>query len=370
MAKILKCPSCQERIDVTDLSGGSTVRCDACGTMVRIASGSTGKVPQAAPPPPPPPPAPARKERGTTKMHKKDKGTGVRTAPGRQTDLFRKMSNARAPGEGGRPRGGGGEKAQGGSNTGMIIAIAAAAIVIIGGVAFAVLHKSEPEHPKASAGKDRDSEKTTASKNKKKKEDAPKPSTSSTPAPSSSDTFKPGARAMAGVGKDVPDMRCSPDAKQTYEGMVTGGKVAEVVGQDFTWITYIIDGLLSDNEAVAKGSMEALHQIIVKRKLDARMSDLAKNSSSAGSNMPEMRRASTPTGPVVFTVGEDASPAGRSGRAARGGGTRGAAGGGRNPARAVGETLPKCRSGGSRTRHPSTTSSSGSRAWASRPIRT
>src|SRR5262245_39065416 len=133
MAKILKCPSCQERIDVTDLSGGSTVRCEACGTMVRIASGTTGKVPQATPPPPPPPP-PARKERGTTKMHKKDKGTGVRTTAGRQTDLFRKMSNARAPGEGGRPRGGGGgEKAQGGSNTGMIIAIAAAAIVVIGG---------------------------------------------------------------------------------------------------------------------------------------------------------------------------------------------------------------------------------------------
>src|SRR6185436_10104243 len=159
MAKILKCPSCQERIDVTDLSGGSTVRCDACGTMVRIASGSTGKVPQATlpPPPPPPPPAPARRERGTTKMHKKDKGTGVRTAPGRQTDLFRKMSNARSPGEGGRPRGGGGgEKAQGGSNTGMIIAIAAAAIVVIGGVAFAVLHKSEPEHPKASSSKEKD----------------------------------------------------------------------------------------------------------------------------------------------------------------------------------------------------------------------
>ena len=44
MAKILKCPSCQERIDVTDLSGGSTVRCEACGTMVRIASGATGTV--------------------------------------------------------------------------------------------------------------------------------------------------------------------------------------------------------------------------------------------------------------------------------------------------------------------------------------
>src|SRR6185295_18560546 len=106
MAKILKCPRCQEKIDVTDLSGGSTVKCEACGTMVRLASGSTGRVPQAAPPPPPPPPpAPAQKNRGTTKMHKKDRTTSVRTggAPaGRQTDLFRKMSNAKAPGEGGR----------------------------------------------------------------------------------------------------------------------------------------------------------------------------------------------------------------------------------------------------------------------------
>src|ERR1041384_5626112 len=158
MAKIVKCPSCQEKIDVTDLSGGSTVRCEACGTMVRLSSGATGKVPQATPRPPPPPPAPARKERGTTKMHKKEKGTGVRekgtgvrTNPGRQTDLFRKMSNAKSPGEGGRPRGGGGgEKPQGGNNTGMIIAIAAGVIVVLGGAAFALMHKSEPEHPKTS----------------------------------------------------------------------------------------------------------------------------------------------------------------------------------------------------------------------------
>jgi hypothetical protein len=292
MAKILKCPGCQERIDVTDLSGGSTVRCEACGTMVRIASGATGKVPQAAPPPPPPPPPARSKQRGTTKMHKKEKGTGVRTAPGRQTDLFRKMSNAHSPGEGNRPRGGGGggERAQGGSNTGMIIAIAAAAVVIIGGVAFAVLHKSEPAPTKASAGKDKDVEKSAGSKKSKKKEDTPKTSVAPNPVPpADKGTFQPGARAMAGVGKDVPDMRCKPDAKQTFEGMVSGGKVAEVVGQDHIWITYVIDGLLSDNEAVVKGSMEALHQIIVKRKLDARMSDLAKGPIIGGFNMPEMR---------------------------------------------------------------------------------
>lgn len=285
MAKILKCPRCQETIDVTDLSGGSTVKCEACGTMVRLPSGATGKVPQAAPPPPPP--APARKDRGTTKMHRKDKGTSVRTggaAPGRQTDLFRKMSNARAPGEGGRPRGGGGEKAAS-NNTGMIIAIAAAAIVVVGGVAFAVLSGKDKDGGKAST-----SEGTGAKKPAKKKEEPKKAAVAPAPLPpSDTGVFKPGARALAGVGKDVPDMRCAPEAKQTYEGMVTSGKVAEVVAQDYTWITYIIDGLLSDSEAVAKGSMEAMHQIITKRKLDARMSDLAKNPIIGGFNMPEMR---------------------------------------------------------------------------------
>src|SRR5258706_11153877 len=112
MAKTLKCPRCQEKIDVTDLSGGSTVKCDACGTMVRLASGGTQKVPPAAPPPPPAAPA------------KKDRSTKVRAGggggSGRQTDLFRKMSSAKAPGEKGRGgRGGGGEPAK--SNTGMII---------------------------------------------------------------------------------------------------------------------------------------------------------------------------------------------------------------------------------------------------------
>src|SRR6185295_2185029 len=195
MAKILKCPRCQEKIDVTDLSGGSTVKCEACGTMVKLSTGSTQRVPQAAPPPPPPPAAPARKERGTTKMHKKDKGTAARTNPGagRQTDLFRKMSNAKAPGEGGRARGGG-EKAQG-SNTGMMIAIAAAVIVVIGGVAFALMsgHETPTKASKSSEGK---SGKEGSAGSKKKPD--PKPYTPAPLPPSDNGTFKPGARAMAG----------------------------------------------------------------------------------------------------------------------------------------------------------------------------
>ncbi|MBV8882299.1 MAG: hypothetical protein JO332_20245, partial [Planctomycetaceae bacterium] len=244
MAKILKCPRCQEKIDVTDLSGGSTVRCEACGTMVRI-SGGTQTMPKAAPPPPPPP---ARSERGTTKVRKpgdKKNTTKVRTNPGagRQTDLFRKMSNARTPGEGGRPRGGGQAQESGGMKPGVMIAIAAGVIILIGGAAFAVLGKKDSGSGKAGASEGRDKDSGAAPKKKKKDEPKSAARPAAAPAaPSDSGTFKPGARQAAGVGKDVPDMKCNPEARQTYEAMVTGGKIDEVVAEDYKWVTYVFDG--------------------------------------------------------------------------------------------------------------------------------
>jgi len=200
------------------------------------------------------------------------------------------MSNAKAPGEGGRPRGGGGggagEKAQGGNNTGMIIAIAAAAIVVIGGVAFAVLHKSEPEHPKtSSSGKDKES--STASK-KKKKEDAAQKPAYTPPPPTDTGVFKPGARGLVDKSQ-TPMMSINPEARAQYEAMVAA-RPADVVAEDYKWITYVIDGMLSDTESVAKGSMEAMHLIINKRKVEASQTDLAKNANIGGFNMPEMRQ--------------------------------------------------------------------------------
>jgi hypothetical protein len=291
MAKILKCPRCQEKIDVTDLSGGSTVRCEACGTMVRI-SGGTQQIPKAAAAPPPPP-APAAQKRGTTKIRKagEKNTTKVRTNPGggRQTDLFRKMSSARAPGEGGRPRGGGGKEAPSGMSPGVMIGIAAAVIVLIGGAAYAVLGKKDSGSGRTHSGEGRDRD--SAGGEKKKKKDEPKSAarTSAPTPPTDSGTFRPGARAAAGVGKDVPDMKCNPDARQAYEAMVTGGKIDEIVNEDYKWILYVFDGLLSDNEAVVKGTCEALHKIIVKRKLDASQSDLGKSPVMNGINMPELR---------------------------------------------------------------------------------
>jgi hypothetical protein len=84
-------------------------------------------------------------------------------------------------------------------------------------------------------------------------------------------------------------MKCNPEARQAYEAMVTGGKIDEVVREDYKWILYVFDGLLSDNEAVVKATCEALHKIILKRKLDASQSDLGKSPTLNGINMPELR---------------------------------------------------------------------------------
>lgn len=342
MGKILKCPRCQEVIDVTDLSGGSTVKCEACGTMVRLATGATGKVPQAAPPPPP---APARKDRGTTKMHRKDKGTSrVGAGVGRQTDLFRKMSSAKAPGEGGRPRGGGGDKG-GGSNTGMIVAIAAAAIVVIGGVAFAVLSSKDKD-----GGTKAGSTEGASTRKKKKEEPKPLPKVAPTPlAPTDTGVFKPGARGMIDKATTPSMPNLTSDGRTAFETMIL--KPADVVAQDYNWVTYVIDGMLSDNEAVAKGSMEAMHQIINKRKLDARMSDLAKNPNIGGFNMPEMRSSEyTYWAQWYFTMSaRNAVASWSEGAGASSGGSEASA-----PKVAAGnpqteqweETLKKCRSGG------------------------
>jgi hypothetical protein len=199
------------------------------------------------------------------------------------------MNNARAPGEGGRPRGGREKEVGGGKNTGMIIAIAAAGIVVLGGVAFAVQSGGKDSH-KSGTSASSGGEKENPKKSTKKKDEAKAPPRPSAPQPpTDSGTFKPGARAAAGVGKDVPDMKCNPDSRQAYEAMVTGGKTDQVVAEDYRWITYVFDGLLSDNEGVFKGTCEALHKIILKRKLDASQSDLGKQSTMNGSNVPEFR---------------------------------------------------------------------------------
>jgi hypothetical protein len=349
MAKILKCPRCQEKIDVTDLSGGSTVRCEACGTMVRIAGG-TQQIPKAAPPAAPAP-APAAQKRGTTKIRKagEKNTTKVRTNPGagRQTELFRKMNNARSPGEGGRPRGGKDKEVSGGMSPGVMIGIAAAVVVLIGGAAYAVLGKKDSGSGKSSSSSSREKD---SAKEKKKKDDARNTARSSTPPPpTDTGTFKPGAMAL--VDKSTTPMMPSinPDANAQYELLAGAGKSSDIVSADYRWITYVIHGMLSDNEAVAKTSMEAMHLIIGKRKLDASQSSLEKQSALFGFNMPEARSSEyTYWAQWYFTASARNAVASwkeAAGPDASGSGGAGIVGG--NPATEPWEeTLGKLRSGG------------------------
>src|SRR6185436_933862 len=160
-----------------------------------------------------------RSERGTTKMHKKERGTsrvGPSPSPGRQTDLFRKMSNAKAPGEGGRARGGGEKQAQG-SNTGMIVAIVAAVVVIIGGAAFALMGKGDHKE----GGSKPASPEAGATKKKKKEEPKPRPMASQPVAAVDNSVFRPGARGMIDKMTTPTMPNLTQDGRTAYEALVS-----------------------------------------------------------------------------------------------------------------------------------------------------
>jgi hypothetical protein len=266
VAKLIKCPRCQSKIDVTDLSAGSTVRCTDCGAMVRIPTGNTGKH-SAVPPPAAPAPAPAP-------AASKDRPTKKRGMGGRQTNLFRKMSGVRPPGEK-RPRGDSDRGAAGkqGNNTNMIVAASIGGLLVLGVVAFAL---AGGKSDKGGKGGDH----MEVSDKKKKKESASTGSAKSsmpdsksssapfnpfTPAPNvPAGAFQPGARGVVGDVNIHREVQNS-GMKQQYESMAGSGKISEIVAQDGNLFLFAVDGMLSDTEAVARTSMEAVHQIIQKR---------------------------------------------------------------------------------------------------------
>jgi DNA-directed RNA polymerase subunit RPC12/RpoP len=85
MATILKCPRCQQSMDVTSVSAGTTVRCPDCGQMARVPSGHTSvraktvsaPIPAKAPPSAP---APATRERGT-RVRDRNRASGTMPVP-------------------------------------------------------------------------------------------------------------------------------------------------------------------------------------------------------------------------------------------------------------------------------------------------
>jgi hypothetical protein len=262
MAKLIKCPRCQAQIDVSNVPGGSTVRCSDCDSLVKLAGG-TGPVPRAEAPAPEPAPVRSR---------------------GRQTDLFRKMNAVRAPGERGRPpsrmqsmhdeRGGGTRYRRSGSNAGLVIGgcVAGAALIIV--LVVALSNKKEPPKkppaPVAQAEPEPEPQPVPAAAGKG---ETPKKAVSMTKKAGGYEvinTFEAGAQKTAErTTQGLYDFKNDEALRREYEAIAMQGKVAEIVQNDSKWIAYIIEALINDDEKVARSSFQALHDICKKRNISA-----------------------------------------------------------------------------------------------------
>jgi len=191
---------------------------------------------------------------------------------GRQTNLSRKMSNVKAPGES-RPRGDSDRAGAGKSNnTNMIIAASVGGLLVIGVVAFAMMGGKSDKGGKVDHSESSEKKKKPASTGGSAKSsmgDSKSSSGSSNPftAPPAvaAGTFQPGARGMVDATSVDTKLVRDEGLKREYESLITGGKSSDIVAQDHRWLLVAFDGMLNDNEAVARGSMDVVHQIIVKR---------------------------------------------------------------------------------------------------------
>lgn len=268
MARLIKCPRCQSQIDVTSVTGGTTVRCADCGAMVRVPTGATGVRPAV----PAQPEAPAARPGG------------------RSTALFKKMSGTRAPG-GSRPpsrssveavgrsapvrRGGG----RGMSSAAVGLIIAGVLLVLVFVMIFANQSKqarfaANKEAQKAKneqirkdnerkleefrrqAAEDEAAEKAAAKAEKEGKKPAlQKDASGAYKAPA---TFEPGAARMVKGGASAS---ADPALVKEFESLASSGKIADLVRDPARWFPAMLVSLLSDNETVARGAFQTLHDL-------------------------------------------------------------------------------------------------------------
>jgi uncharacterized membrane protein len=283
MARLIKCPRCQSQLDVTNVAGGTTMRCSDCGAMLRVPTGTTGqyqKVPSST--------QPAVQQSST--------GSGSHAkVGGRSTALFKKMSGVKAPGATGRPPRGGGDERRGahsggrsGGNTGLIVGVGGGIAAVIVIMIFVLMgansskeraklekeahkkkveqqnreelarqRKEDEEYDKALAAQ------KEAEKAGKKTSSLKKTGAGKYEAPPS---FEPGAGKQA---TKAADHTVDPGLLKEYEGMASSGKVADIVKEDNKWFPALLSGLLSDNEVIARSSFQALADICVKNKISS-----------------------------------------------------------------------------------------------------
>ncbi len=282
MAKLIKCPRCQTQLDVTNVAGGTTMRCSDCGAMLRVPTGTTGqyqKVPSGTQP----------------AVAAAAPATGSKPG-GRSTALFKKMSGVKAPGATGRPPRGGGEERRGGhaprrsGGNGAMIALAAGGgalvlIVIMILVAGGASSKKEREKLAKEAYRkqvdeqnrqemerrrleDEQYERDLAAQQAAQKAGGKAPSLRKTGAGSyeAPPTFEPGASKQS---TKAAEHTVDEALLREYEGLASAGKVADIVREDNKWFPALLSGLLSDNEPIARSSFQALSDICVKNKISS-----------------------------------------------------------------------------------------------------
>ncbi len=278
MAKLIRCPKCQSQIDVTAVPGGATVRCADCDALVRVPTGSTGVYPKVG---------------AATAAPAASKGdTRTRTAGGgRQTDIFKKMAGARSPGGSKAPsrssvdaemRGGTRIRSKS-NNTPLIAGLSIAGVVVLGVLLSLQLgnQKKSKEAAIISATEKNAKirkqneetmrlarERDLADEEEAKREEAAakaaqkaggaaikKKAGGGYDVPT---TFEPGARKQAKGG--FADIPTDPSLTKEYEAMAAAGRSADIVKDIAKWMPYVVMGMVSDTESVARGSYQALQE--------------------------------------------------------------------------------------------------------------
>jgi hypothetical protein len=79
-------------------------------------------------------------------------------------------------------------------------------------------------------------------------------------------TFEPGASKQA---NKAAELKVDEAVVKEYEALATSGKIADLVREDAKWMPYIINGMISDNEVIARASFQALSDICVKNKISS-----------------------------------------------------------------------------------------------------
>ncbi len=82
--------------------------------------------------------------------------------------------------------------------------------------------------------------------------------------------FESGARKLAErMVPGTPAFGKDAVLRKRFESLASQGRVGDIVRRDYLWVPYAIDGLLSDEEKVARSAYRTIHEICAKRRISS-----------------------------------------------------------------------------------------------------